>query len=437
MIDVTMVVFRMAVVAAFAFAVWQVYLYSRKNVGGFTHVFLKFMFFAYSITYFAGLSIIFVTDGTVLQSYFGGSMHVPGTISYWTVWLMGAAPYAVYALIAVLPPFVLGAARDEAVQGGDKTSSFPAAIVTALMVFGAAIAVLWPNILPLLSNAMSLAGGISGFGQLYEMRQAVFSDMGLIETGFLYGSLPALCAGLLFYDGPQRVLVRLAAVPIGAMTLLLNLGMFQIAPISACILIVIFLHVHLDRSQLRLIKRVGLFIAVLMGYSAYSLLKGIGAGFQQFSVALEVLLRMPSATPYLFEMKQVSDAPLSHGASLANELGYYMFPGLDLFEGFLAMPQPGFLAVWFHNGLAYSLIALLLVLMVPSWLARIFVTNTRMRFDFMGVGIIYVIAHYVYYAFQTTFFELLISSYSVLFPMVPIVCYAFAKALVSKSRVAT
>ncbi|MEM9141008.1 MAG: hypothetical protein AAGB15_14370, partial [Pseudomonadota bacterium] len=295
--------------------------------------------------------------------------------------------------------------------------------------------VLSQKIMPLMNNAFAMTGGgIGGIVQLYEMREAVFSTIRFHESGVLYGTLPALSAVLLFYKGRNQQVVRVIAVLIAFLTIILNLGMFQIAPISAFVLIVIFMHLHLAGNRSIDVRRVALFFGIFVLFGIYNAMKADGANFQQFSVFVDVLLRMPSATPYLFEMKTISDAALPPGSSLPTELGLFMFPGQDALQGFIAMPQPAYLVDWFESGPAFSFVMQLVALLIPGWLARVFVSGMRTQMDFMGVCVIYAIAHYIYYILQTGYQDLLLSGYSIFFPLLPLIVYALINGLVRPMR---
>jgi hypothetical protein len=388
----------------------------------------RFTIFAYSLTYFFGASIIFLLGETALALYFDQVVFSTQDVINAKLFLLGLIPFGVVLVIAWLPRINFGrrGLGNSPLQNNLRlqTSSFAITFVTVCIIVIITMAVLRGYFSVLLGNALSF-GSLTSVSGLYVARTASMSQLNFIQAGILYGMLPSMLAGLVFYKGRYIFIIRAIAFAIIIIFIILNLGLFQIGPISTAFLILILIRMLTTGRSLLHWRYIAVGTTVFAMYSAYSLIKSSTGDSTIISSIFDIVMRMPVAGPYLVDLKVNYPGSVSATDYVPMILGYYMFPELAARNAHISMPQPSFLITWYYYGVVLSATFLLLALMLPFWLSRVFIFSTNSRMDFAQVTLIYSLFHYVYYTFQTSHFETFISSYGVIFPLLPSVIYMF------------
>ena len=94
-----------------------------------------------------------------------------------------------------------------------------------------------------------------------------------------------------------------------------------------------------------------------------------------------------------------------------------MFPELRRFERFVAMPQPAFVAAYFQYGLATSVVLLSLVGFGLALVGRL-LDGFRQRRYRVWIAVSFTPA--MYYVFQVSLTDVFLSSYSLMFSVMPV-----------------
>jgi len=386
-----------------------------------------FVLLVYGVTFLIGATLIFVFQGALLESYFIGSSYLPANAPYWIMWGVILQPILAVILLGYLPNVRLGPeipSRSVRVA----RSSFVLTAITTLLVLGLAVLLLRGAALRLIASGLQMQGA-SDLGNFYWLRQAVFQNLGLAQFGTFYGMLPALSAGLLLYVGQNQCLVRGTGLVLVGIIGLLNIATFQMAPVLAFALILGCLWFQMPGNKAFSLKNIAIGVLLLLVFNLYQSMKGDGTAFSGLASIAGIFLRMPVATPYLFEMHQSASGGALGSASLPQALGYYMYPDQAGLGDFLAMPQPGYLGIWYSYGPVASLLSLI-ALFMTVFLATNLITRSRDgALGFAQIVALYSVGHLVYYAFQTTYAELLFSSYSVVFAILPALVYGLSGAV--------
>lgn len=410
------------------------YKFANQNFRGVQGVLFKFTCLSYLITYFIGATAIFVFGEAALAAYFHTLVFPTSHAQNLTVFLLGAIPFSTLAIIS----FLLNSRVEGRTNATHTQPSYFAdrrttrrVLATAFLVIAPALILLGQDIPKLIINSVSL-GDISGLRNLYLARGAALDNFNFVQAGLLYGALPALAAGLMQYDGPKSIFIRLAAIFVTALLIILNLGLFQVAPLFAFLLILSIMK-YLGSSH-----RIFNFRYLLVGgflfliYSIYASLKVSGSVNSAGDLLLQIFMRMPVASPYLVDMKQQYAGSVLASDYVPRLLGYHMFPGIRSVGGHISMPQPSFLVTWYHFGVLASLSAFFVALLLPFWLSKALVTGREAPGGFQRAVLTYSLCHYIYYLFQTSHNETIISSYGIIFPLIPYIIFSVL-SIVSRS----
>lgn len=378
-----------------------------RNLGTGTRIVFGFTLGIYALSYLAGVLLLFIGREALIDRYYSGALPAPR-----------AAPYGVLLAIAALPLPVMTLSiwlfnrRGEVLmldQDDGRDGSWPDRFAV-LITIGLALFLTRGILVGLVENALSGIAQTGGLTDLYARRMATFETMSALQGGMIYGSLPA-CAALLLLQ--RNSAWRYLGIIVTALTLLLNIGLFQIGPILVFGLTMLFIWVLISKpGQLGRV----LIIALMAGFGFFSLYQGL-KGDSSGQIVEHLLLRMPIALPYLWEYSQVSPLELAASDSLSHDLGEFMFPELRRVERFVAMPQPAFIAAYFQYGLAASLALLGLAGVGLALLGRM-LDRARQRRQRVLIAVSFAPA--MYYFFQVDIADALISSYSFVFSLLPV-----------------
>jgi hypothetical protein len=392
-----------------------------RNLGAGTRIVFGFTLGMYALSYLAGVLLLFVGREALIDKYYSGALPAPH-----------ATPYSVLLTIAVLPLPVVSLSiwlfhrRGKALiidqhdgRDGDWSDRYAVLITIGLALF------LTRGILAeLMANALNGITQTGGLIDLYARRMATFEALSTLQGGMIYGSIPA-CAALLLFQ--NKSVWRYFGIIVTALTLLLNIGLFQIGPILAFGLTILLIWLLLSKPNQSGRK---LIIAFMTGFGIFSLYQGL-KGDSSGQILTHLLLRMPIALPYLWEYSQVSPLEIAASDSLSHDLGEFMFPELRRLERFVAMPQPAFIAAYFQYGLTASIVLLFLI---GIGLALIGQMLDRSRQRRQRVWIAVSFTPVMYYLFQVDIANALISSYSFIFSLLPVaISLGLRKLLVRKN----
>ncbi len=280
----------------------------------------------------------------------------------------------------------------------------------------------------LVQNAFSFSN-LTASHNLYQSRYDVTAQLHAYTCGFIYGTLPCVAAILLLSKVPGRpALLALGAI-VGVFTIALNLGLYLAGTALTEILILVFLQSRTEGrpflSGPRVVALPFMFVALL----AYDTLK---PGMSSASLAeslLQLPMRLPSATPYLFDMA-ATHANWNDALPPSIALADYMFPGQGGNVDMINMVQPAFLTGWYSWGLLGAFGLLVVIFVVAILMLRVSgLPRTPNRVDWTPerIGLAYAACHLVYYSFQIDFYELFISGYGVVFPLLPSLAIAAAR----------
>lgn len=427
---------RLIIIALIWVIVVLFYKVANFNFTGFQKLIFRFICLSYLITHFIGTSIIFVFGEDALRAYFHSLVFPTTHVQNLTTLLLSIIPFVALTLISFLPASDFNkqhsAFRQRELSLADKSAP-QAILITAFLVFVIFLIFLGNNIPSLFINSI-LLGNISGSENLYLARAQAFDNINFIQGGLLYGTLPALTAGLLEYKGKNKLFVRIITAIIAAFVVFLNLGLYQIAPLFAfffILTIIQFLRSPRKGIVLRYAVLGGLIFA---GYSVYSSLKVSGGLSSAVDSLLQIVMRMPVASPYLVDMKEQYASSIITSDYVPRLLGYHMFPDFMARGADISMPQPSFLVTWYHFGVLASLSLFCIALVLPFWMSKILMKSQESFVGFQGAVLTYSLCHYAYYLFQTSHVETFVSSYGIIFPLIPYFIFLVTSQLSRSNR---
>lgn len=375
----------------------------------------NFGIIAYLITYFVGASAIFVGQDDVLSAVLF-YLYKPSEAAYMGTWLLSLIP----VLVFVAARFTLGGLNSPTAvaPGREALEREPllALAAAATLSLGFGLVYLVPLSPFLIVNAKQLVTG-GGTRELYEVRAEIFTNLHVITAGVFYGTIPCLAAMLLLVEAKRKFVPTVFALTAWLIVLVANLGTYQTAPFLAACLIAISIRVQRG-GAVKITRRETIIAAAL--FSIFMIYNSLKPGMDQAPLyvrALQVFVRMPSAGPYFYDLHGIGFS-VPRGYSLSRALGRYMFAqgagSLAIF-----VPQPAFMSTWFRSGVFMATGAQIVVVATSLLLSRIAKMVRSVGGSAAFVGFTYASFHLLYYSFQTDFAELWVSSYSVLFPLLP------------------
>jgi hypothetical protein len=422
---------RLIIIALIWVTVVLLYKVSNFNFTGFQKLIFRFIFLSYLITHFVGTSIIFVFGEDALRAYFHSLVFPTTHVQNLTTLLLSMIPFFALTLVSFLPISNFKTSdfsfHQKALSRTER-SALQAILVTTFFVFLLFLSLLGTRISDLLVNSI-LLGNISGSENLYLARTQAFDNINFVQGGLLYGTLPALTAGLLEYNGPKKFIVRMITATTGALVVFLNLGLYQIAPLFAFLFILTLTQLLRSPRKGIILRYATLGGLVFLGYSVYSSLKVTGGLSSVADSLLQIVMRMPVASPYLVDMKAQYAGSIVTSDYVPRLLGYHMFPDFMARGADISMPQPSFLVTWYHFGALASLSVFCIALILPFWLSKILMKSTRGFAGFQGAVLTYSLCHYAYYLFQTSHVETFVSSYGIIFPLIPYFIFSVTSQL--------
>jgi hypothetical protein len=394
---------------------------------------LDFSLAMYTLTFYAGVCALFVGRNFLVDAYFNGVLSPPSRTPFGALLLIASLPYFVLPVLLALlhriwPP---GKLREIAPAAAPRASIGPLACVVGVTL--ALLPVAWMNrdLFPtLLANSLAL-DDTSGLVELYAKRRELFESLSAMQAGMLYGTLPAAAALLLFGPPSPFGIVRVLGLALAVLAVLVNVGLFQIGPVLAFGLMLLLCALFRWQSCIRWPQLVAFGLCGLLVFGAYESLKSRDDGGAM--PALQILLRMPIALPFLWQFHDESPRDVVRSDSLPHDLGEFMFPELRGPERFVAMPQPGFIEAYFQEGLSLSLIVLAVTALI-AFIGGQALDHCRHRGDQLrGSFVAIVLAPALYYAFQVGVIDAVISSYGVLWVALPPAMVQFVHAFFSLS----
>lgn len=389
----------------------------------------------YALTFFLGVALLFLWQDSLIDLYFGGAYAAPRDTPF--DWLLALASMPLLVMPALLwswqklaastlPGSDFSNSSDRRVQQFDNLAlvlGVGSTLIGTLLLVGHLLPTLFENALTGFASTASLV-------DLYSRRAELFASLSALQAGLLYGTLPTCAALLMFVPiGPAPVL-RVAGGLVCMAALLANAGLFQIGPLLAFGLSIALCAAMRLKGGIKLSRVAGLLVIGGAVFGVYESIKNTG-GETHFP-GLQLALRLPIALPYLWEFSSVAPAELAASDSLPHDLGEFMFPELRGPERFIAMPQPGFIEAHFQYGLLAG-ISVIIALTFIAGLAGTVLDRMRTRHDRQGPVLLAVLmAPTLYYGFQVQLKDVLLSSYGLLFPALPVIAMLLARSLTAR-----
>ncbi len=394
-----------------ALLVWSVRRHLRTGV----RLSLDFTLGLYTVTFFVGACWFFVLQEAGIDRYFGGAMSAPDA-PYALLLLLSSLPYLVIPPIAWLVQKTLPRRRRPIPHRAVRDLALWIGVCLSLLLVAAFMG---SHAVVLVQNTFSDLSGTSNIIELYSRRRELFESLSSIQTGLLYGTLPACAALMLFHVGRARRLTLGFGGLLAALAVVINAGLFQIGPVLAFGLICAFCFVASRFGRVRLKQLLILGAAGAVALAMYHSFK-VTDRDDEPNFALQLALRMPVALPYLFQMeRETRDQPVQTEL-LPFELGEFMFPEFNSARRFISMPQPAFITAWYGGGVpaAVGVLAIIagFVAMAGSTLRL-----TRQPRDGRLVMKAILISPILYYSFQSSLLTVLLSSYSSAYLAIPVV----------------
>jgi hypothetical protein len=370
-----------------------------------------------------------------LDLYFGTPPFTLSAADIETFFFLSLIPFLVLILIPALPIFKFrrsSATVDGKHALGIDHSPFSSTILTVFLVLAFSAIVMENTTGRLLVGSLSLTES-TGARSLYEARSSAMSGMNFLQGGVLYGTLPSLTTGLLLYSGRHAGLMRIPTYFCLVLTVLLNLGLQQTAPLFAFAFIYVSVNIFLGVNSLLSIKSAVFFGFSFAGYIFYSSIKATQEAPSMLVYLYEIVMRMPVAGPYLVSMRDSSAGNITVQDYIPRDLGWYMFPEFASSDR-IAMPQPAFMETWYLFGVIGSILLLLASIIFAFFLIRYLSVGPISNSGFVSATATYSLFHYVYYTFQTGHLEVLISSYAFVFPLLPTLVFVGLRLILRRSR---
>jgi hypothetical protein len=405
------------------------FLFFRRQLPRMSRLALDFSLLMYLVTFYFGLSWLFIFQGEAINQYFNGAMDIPD-IDYWSaLWLSSLPLIIIPGTVYILNVKILGRYQTSKVSknGISDTSVWVGVAVTTclVMLFSGG------TMLTLARNAIEDLAGTTGIVAMYARRKELFESMTSVQTGLLYGTLPACATLLLFYSGRKPLTAKFIGLLLGVVAVVLNAGLFQIGPILVFGLTCSFCYVGLNLDKIRF-GRIALI--VLTGFivlNAYHALKTADDDNGQ-NILFSLALRMPIALPYLYQMDQSAPELIENTDSLSHELGEFMFPNLATAGfRFVAMPLPAFIHSWFVAGGLVCILTLIGAGLGIAVCGRLLEKGDESRSKPKFVMASVFTSPLLYYLFQISFKDVFFSSYSIFYVAIPIA----AISLLSRLRI--
>jgi len=373
----------------------------------------------YILTFFAGAAWLFVAQARVVEAYFAGFLPAPDRTPYGLLLMLAALPLVVVPWAARSAAALLPSASDAADEPGSAPhSSWP--VLTAAVVVVAAVFLFNQQLLPsLLDNALNGIWQSEGLASLYARREEAFAELGAAQAGLLYGSLPACAALLLFAGGQARWLARALGVMLLVAAVVLNIGLFQIGPLMAIGLMLVFASIVRRQAAVRISWLLAAALAAMLLFATYQSLKTPENGGAN-DAATQALLRVPIGLPFLWQFATEEPQALSRSDSVSHDLGEFMFPELRRVERFVSMVQPSFVVTFFQHGLLACLAVVVAIGVIAFAGGRALDAAHRSGDPLRPVMVAAVLSPALYYPFQTQLLDVLVSSYGVLWPALPV-----------------
>lgn len=383
----------------------------------------------YLVTFHAGSSWLFVFQDAAIHAYFGGALAPADNVPYGGLLMLSTLPLLVVPVAAWTVHRLVGRLPRKVNAEPPREAALWLGVALALAIVLAFTGELIPN---LVGASLTQFGSTSTLGELYARRRESFEALNSIQAGLIYSTLPACSALLLFHGTSHSVAARLAGAALAVVAVLANIGLFQVGPLLAFGLMCALCMIVRYRERIRLRHAVVVTAAVMSLLGSYLAMKGSERD-DNVSVPLQVMLRMPVALPYLFQMAREDPQAVAASSALPFDLGEFMFPELRTRERFVAMPQPSHVNAWFQSG-ALALMATLFVVggcvaLGGRWLHR------SMRAGAKSMSASIALAPLLYYVFQVTLTEVLLSSYGMLYVSLPLIATWAAGRLSRHGRV--
>lgn len=407
----------------------------NRQLKGKQSALFKFILWSYTFTYFTGSSIIYLFGQRALDLYFGIAPFTLRDSDIETFFFLSLIPFIALILIPVLPIFKLGRSSttfDGKHAGVINHSPFSSTILTVFLVLALSASIMGGATIRLLVGSLSLTES-TGARSLYEARSSAMSGLSFLQGGVLYGTLPSLTTGLLLYSGRHAWLMRIPTYFCLVLTILLNLGLQQTAPLFAFAFIYVSLNILMGANSLLSFRTAVFFVISFVGYVFYSSIKATREASSIPFYFLEIVMRMPIAGPYLVSMRDSSAGNITSQDYIPRDLGWYMFPEFASSDR-IAMPQPAFMETWYVFGVIASIFLLIVSIIFAFFLIRYLSVGPSSNSGFVSVTTTYSLFHYVYYTFQTGHLEVLVSSYAFLFPLLPTLVFIGLRLILRQSR---
>lgn len=389
------------------------WFFARRMLAGCYRLPLDYALGMYTLTYVIGCLILYLFQADYLLRFYGNTVAIPVRASYPLVLLAAALPYLVVPWVVV----AFGGGRRPA-PARPRASLRPEAVIGGIVVMLAvSLVIIAPVARLLISNALNDLTSTTSVFALYAQRQEVFETVAFIQGGVIYSVLPPIAAIVMFWPSKKPFVTRAIGGALALFATLLNLGMFQIGPTLAFLLVCVFCYFVLRYGRVNAVAIATMIAIGSLVLGLYSLVK---ASTSEIGQVESFVMRMPIPLPYLIQMAG-EPAPGGSSLDLSFELGEYMFPQMRTAQSFVAMPQPAFISAWFNIHFLVGIAVLVMIGAMIVIFGRLFAANGFGEEERDGRLILWAVvaAPTLYYAFQVDTWNLFTSAYSITFCIMP------------------
>lgn len=390
------------------------WVFARRMLASWYRLPLDYALAMYTLTYVIGCLIIYLGQADYLLRFYGGTIPVPVRTSYALVLLAAALPYLIVPWVVVA---FAGGQRQERIAA-PRPPLRPEAVIGGILIMLAVSLVIIAPVAPmLLGNALNDLTTTASVFALYAQRQEVFETVAFIQGGVIYSVLPPIAAIVMFWPAKKPLVTRTIGGALALFATLLNLGMFQIGPTLAFLVVCVFCYFVLRHGR---VNPVAIATMIAIGSLVLGLYSIVKASTSDVGQVESFLMRMPIPLPYLIQMAG-EPSPGGSLVDLSFELGEYMFPQMRTAQSFVAMPQPAFVSAWFNIHFAAGIAVLVMIGGMIVIFGRLFAANGFGEEERDGRLILWAVvaAPTLYYAFQVDTWNLFTSAYSITFCIMP------------------
>lgn len=386
----------------------------------------------YVISYFTtsalGATILALPGGVELLAEVNptANLYVISGSDELTLWLLVYSPFVVPGLVVILGEQWCASSSSRPPSAWLIWFSSPVDllsfwIVTGLTIGYCSLVFFKAGRLNVLSEILNMS---NDYGALIELRVIVFSELGQILFGLVYVGLPSLCFVALY----RAVLTKsnswlVTCVGISCVTL-----MFQLMTVQKSIAVVFLLSLTLAIYKLGVIRSwyipfgAGLSLVMLtwlqeLAVADWSIVDSLTLIAYRMAVGTVAYVKIfPSMVDYLGIDLMLDVLGFGQSSDAGLIVFDYLYPSVIGVQGYA--PAPAHIAAYAEGGVLYSLFALVLIGWFIRFSGNLSFYNNFPRYGALMYAIYMQSIVIIYYLSQTSWRNVLISSYGIIWMFV-------------------